>query len=107
VRRILRPAGVRPVRVRFVQLTEAIVEMVKAGLGVSVMPMWSIQSAIAERKIAAVRITPSGIHRTWHAATLRQPKEPAFIQPFLDLVDEGLRALSPQRSGRKRGGTTR
>jgi LysR family transcriptional regulator for metE and metH len=102
VRHILRPAGVRPARVRFVQLTEAIVEMVKAGLGVSVMPMWSIRSAVVERKIAAVRITPSGIHRVWHAATLRQSKEPAFIHPFLDMVDEALRALSPPKTGRRK-----
>ena len=102
VQRILRPAGVRPTRVRFVQLTEAIVEMVKAGLAVSVMPRWSIQSAVLDGKIAATRITPGGIHRVWHAATLRQPSEPAFIQPFLAMVDEALRALSPPERTRKK-----
>ena len=94
VRRILAPAGVRPARVRFLQLTEAIVEMVKAGLGVSVLPAWSVRSAIASRKVKALRITAGGIRRDWKAVRLRTPSEPAFVTEFLDLVEEEIRGLS-------------
>lgn len=93
VQRILRPAGVRPVRIRFVQLTEAIVEMVRAGLGVSVLPSWSVRSAIGSRKVRAVRITREGIRREWKAVRLRRPDEPAYVGDFLDLVEEALADL--------------
>ena len=93
VRRILRPAGVRPARIRFVQLTEAIVEMVKAGLGVSVLPSWSVQSAIASRKVRAVRITRDGIRREWKAVSLRTPGEAAYVKDFIDLVGEAIAGL--------------
>ena len=98
VRRILRPAGVRPVRIRFVQLTEAIVEMVKAGLGVSVLPSWSVQPAIASRKVRALRITRNGIFREWKGVTLRAPGEPPYVGAFLDLVQEAIADLPSRRS---------
>ena len=86
VTRILRPAGVRPGRLRFVQLTEAILEMVKAGLGVSVLPTWAVRSALETGEIRAVRITRAGVRRQWTAATLHGVEEPAYVTDFLDLV---------------------
>ncbi len=47
--RILGPAGVEPARVSQVPLTEAILELVKAGLGVSVMARWAIEPALSSR----------------------------------------------------------
>jgi LysR family transcriptional regulator for metE and metH len=90
VRRILHPAGVRPVRVRFVQLTEAILEMVKAGLGVSVMPTWAVRPALSTGHIRAVRITPSGVHRQWSAVTLKEADEPVFLKDFLTLIRKAM-----------------
>lgn len=93
VNRILRPAGVRPHRVRFVQLTEAILEMVKAGLGVSVLPTWTVRQALASGQIRAVRITRGGVRRQWTAATLQGLEEPAYVTDFLDLVDKTIGEL--------------
>ena len=86
VSRILRPAGVRPGRVRFVQLTEAILEMVKAGLGVSVLPTWAVRPQLTSGEIRAVRITRAGVRRQWTGATLQGIEEPAYVRDFLDLV---------------------
>lgn len=93
VSRILRPAGVRPVRVRFVQLTEAILEMVKAGLGVSVLPTWAVRSALDSGQVHAVRITRAGVRRQWTAATLQGVEEPAYVTDFLDLVHKTIGEL--------------
>lgn len=95
---ILKPAGVRPRHARFVQLTEAILEMVKAGLGVSVLPTWSVRSALAAGQIRAVRITRAGVHRPWTAATLQGVAEPAHVADFLSLVHKaiGERSRSPR-----------
>ena len=51
--KILRPAGVTPARVSEVPLTEAIIEMVKAGLGISALARWAVEQQIAAGQIAA------------------------------------------------------
>ena len=50
-----------------VPLTEAILELVKAGLGVSVMARWAIEPAIKTGAVRAVRITRRGVFRAWTA----------------------------------------
>ena len=45
-REVLIPAGVSPARVTHIQLTEGIVELVKAGLGISVLARWSVAPQI-------------------------------------------------------------
>ena len=47
VQKVLRPAGIELRRVTYLQLTEGILEMVKADMGVSVLPRWSIANVIA------------------------------------------------------------
>ena len=71
IQKILRPAGVEPERISFVMLTEAILAMVKARLGISVMQTWAVEPAIRAGDVRAIPITPTGIHRRWSAATLR------------------------------------
>jgi len=77
LRRILGPAGLTPTRFTFIMLTEAMIEMAKAGLGVAVLPRWSAQAAIATRSIVPLSITRRGIRRNWTAATLKALAEPA------------------------------
>jgi LysR family transcriptional regulator for metE and metH len=101
VRRILHPAGVQAARVRFVQLTEAIVEMIKADLGVSVMPKWAVQPALARGDVRAVRITPTGVHRQWSAVTLRGANESRYLHDFLKLMTTVIAARESSTSGRK------
>ena len=50
-----------------VPLTEAILELVKAGLGVSVMARWAIEPAIKTGAVRAVRISRRGVFRAWSA----------------------------------------
>jgi LysR family transcriptional regulator, regulator for metE and metH len=86
IQRILRPAGVVPERVSFVMLTEAILEMVKARLGISVMQTWAIEPALRAGDVRAVAITPAGIRRQWHAATLKAAGRVAHVDAFIDLL---------------------
>jgi LysR family transcriptional regulator for metE and metH len=92
---ILRPAGVTARRVSFVMLTEAILEMVKARLGVSVMQTWAIEPALRAGDVKAVPITAAGIRRQWRAATLRDAGRVPHVDAFIDLL--AARALPARR----------
>jgi LysR family transcriptional regulator for metE and metH len=86
IQKILKPAGVVARRVSFIMLTEAILEMVKARLGVSVMQTWAIAPALRAGDVRAVPITASGIRRQWRAATLRQAGRVPHVDAFIDLL---------------------
>jgi LysR family transcriptional regulator for metE and metH len=84
--KILRPAGVTPARLYTVPLTEAIIEMVKAGLGISALARWAVKEQIAAGKIVARPLTSRGLHRQWQAVTIKQDVTPAYIGEFIDLL---------------------
>jgi LysR family transcriptional regulator, regulator for metE and metH len=86
VQKVLRPAGVPLQRVTYLQLTEGILEMVKAGMGVSVLPKWSIVNVVASGEIKPVRITKNGVFRKWFAATLRDARPTPFMEEFMKLL---------------------
>jgi LysR family transcriptional regulator for metE and metH len=86
VQKILRPAGVEPRRISFVMLTEAILEMVKARLGISVMQTWAVEPALRAGQVKAIPITPSGIRRRWSAATLRSADASPHMDAFVELL---------------------
>jgi LysR family transcriptional regulator, regulator for metE and metH len=95
IQTILRPAGVVPRRVSFVMLTEAILEMVKARLGVSVMQTWAIEPALRAGDVRAIPITAAGIRRQWSAATLKKAGSVAHVDAFIDLL--AARAMPARR----------
>jgi LysR family transcriptional regulator for metE and metH len=102
IQRILRPAGVTARRVSFVMLTEAILEMVKARLGVSVMQTWAIEPALRAGDVRAVPITAAGIRRQWSAATLREAGRVAHVEAFIELLAaRAIPARGPRRRLRK------
>ena len=103
IQTILRPAGVVPQRVSFVMLTEAILEMVKARLGISVMQTWAIEPALRAGEVRAIPITAAGIHRQWHAATLVAAGRLPHVEAFIDLLGRrSLPALKRPLSARHR-----
>src|SRR4051794_39710985 len=86
LRRILAPAGLVPSRVSFIMLTEAMIELARAGVGVGVLPRWSAHRAIANGTVAALSIGRRGVRRQWTAATLKAQAEPAYLRAFVDLI---------------------
>lgn len=86
VQKVLRPAGIELRRVTYLQLTEGILEMIKADMGVSVLPKWSIANVIASRDVKAIRITKPGVFRKWYAATLSGPATTPVMEEFIRLL---------------------
>jgi len=85
---VLLPAGAVPERVEEVMLTEAITELVKAGLGVSVIARWAVQPLLASGALVARRFAVRGIHRRWSAATPKDLARAEFIREFIALLSQ-------------------
>jgi LysR family transcriptional regulator, regulator for metE and metH len=66
--RLFRPAGVSPQRFVQVGLTEAVIEMVRANYGVSVLSRWALGAALDQPDLKLIRITRSGLSLRWYAA---------------------------------------
>jgi LysR family transcriptional regulator for metE and metH len=86
VRRVLRPAGLMPSNAVHLQLSEGILEMVKAEMGATVLPKWSIAPALSTGGIKAVRITKAGVFRRWYAVTLSDVTPTPFMEEFVRLL---------------------
>jgi LysR family transcriptional regulator for metE and metH len=86
---VLGAAGARPWRVSRVQLTEAIVELVRAGLGIAVFARWAVAPHVESGAIAARRLTRRGMRRTWRAATLPGLLDHDYARAFVRLLATG------------------
>ncbi len=85
-RDVLGPAGVRPRRWVPIEITEAIVELVKAGQGVSVMARWAAEPYAAGGKLVLRRLTEKGIRRLWNVATRRRKTAPLYLGDFVEAL---------------------
>ncbi len=83
--RVLVPAGVRPAAVQLVAQTSAIVELVKAGLGVAVLARWAVEPSVKAGALCALALTRGGDRRRWNAAVLKDMAEVAYVREFIDV----------------------
>lgn len=85
-RRVLRPAGVEPHRVLSVRITEAIFELVQAGVGIAVVTAWAVAPQLKTGALRGVRLTPQGIIRHWNAVMPKSPALPAHVPAFVAML---------------------
>jgi len=86
--RLLLPAGIRPRQLTRIQLTEAILEMVKAGVGISVLANWAVRRFIESGELVSVPVAGGVMRRAWSGAVLRQDPVPGYIHAFVGLLAE-------------------
>ncbi|MDJ0686792.1 MAG: LysR family transcriptional regulator [Alphaproteobacteria bacterium] len=82
--RLFRPAESYPRWTATVELPEAIVELVAAGQGTSVLAGWAVRPAIEAGRIAATRVGPDGLSVPW-CAVLRG--EDSQGGPILEIAE--------------------
>ncbi len=82
---VLGPAGVEPRQWSVIPLTEAVIQTVGSGIGVSVLPRWLVHPEVDAGRLCAVRVTAGGMKRTWYAAALEDRMRSG---PVADLVRE-------------------
>ena len=83
---LLEPAGIELRRFSRVELTEAILEMVKAGLGIAVLARWAVEPYLNPATLVSRPLTRHGFLRKWVGVTRNRKKQPPWIAAFLDLL---------------------
>lgn len=91
LRRQLFPRNTSAAKVRNVPLTEAIVELVRAGHGVSVLSRWSLGPHLARGGLVTQRLGRHGMRRRWSAV---RPRGSA-LEPAIGTLIELLRSAMP------------
>lgn len=86
--KILIPAGVKPARTTRILITEAIIEMVRAGLGITTLARWAAAPYLKSGDLVIIPLTPKGLKRTWYAVTMKEDNPPSYLNCFIQhLVD--------------------
>ena len=88
---VLRPRAITPARYMIVEDPAAMIEMVSAGFGLALAPMWSVRSLTGSGRLNAVSITRQGLFTTWHATFLKSRSSPVFLKDFIRMLrDTGI-----------------
>ena len=83
IEKLIEAQQVRPKTLHRIHYTDAAIEMVNAGLGITVMADWILEPYLKDRNIIAKPLHHSVAKRAWYAATCKQT--PA-IQNFLECL---------------------
>ncbi|MEF8834043.1 MAG: LysR family transcriptional regulator [Halofilum sp. (in: g-proteobacteria)] len=73
--RLFRHARIRPRRISIVEVPEGIVDLVRAGFGVSILSEWAVQPEIDDGTLVARPVGPTGLDLNWWAV-VRADEEP-------------------------------
>ena len=84
---VLLPAGISPARIEEVQLTEAITELVKAGLGVAILARWAVQPLLDAGSIVGHSLPARAMHRVWSAVMPKDLARTDYVNEFIDLLE--------------------
>jgi LysR family transcriptional regulator, regulator for metE and metH len=83
IRRVLKPAGVRPRR-RTTELTVAILQLVASRRGVAALPNWGIKNYLDYEYVIARRIGRNGLWSNLYGATTAAMARQPFLRDFLE-----------------------
>lgn len=89
---ILESAGVQPLKITRVQLTEAILELVAAGLGVAILARWAVTPAVSAGAVQTLRLGKSGYRRAWYTAIRKGGTMLAYQVDLVELLRRHLAA---------------
>lgn len=94
----LRPAGVEPARILELQLTDAVTESVKSGLGITVLARWAVAPEIREGSLVPVRLSRKGLNRAWYAALAADRRDSPALEAMVGLLRRDALAEVKRRS---------
>lgn len=83
--KILKRYNIVPAKIMYIQLTGAVLEMVRANLGVTVLPRW-IAGDMERKGLKSLPITRKGLAREWIIATLKNQLTTPHTEHFIELL---------------------
>jgi LysR family transcriptional regulator, regulator for metE and metH len=83
---LVAPGGLAFRAIQELTLTKAMLELVKAGTGITAMSRWSVAPQLEEGSLVAVPITQEGLWRDWSVARLKRKNTPAYVTEFLRVL---------------------
>mgnify|MGYP003575448070 FL=1 len=76
----------KPKKVIHLPLTETNIEMVRAGLGISVMNSWILSNYRSEKDLRFLSVTKKGLYRNWYLARLKGQEQKDYMNTFEEMV---------------------
>ncbi|HEX5513839.1 MAG TPA: LysR family transcriptional regulator [Gammaproteobacteria bacterium] len=92
----LQRQGVQPREVTELMLSEAIVEWVAAGLGVTLMDRWAAKRYLDLGIVRGLSVAGESLRRSWYAVTLRGER-PAYVQALAEMIRNNPPTREPVR----------
>jgi LysR family transcriptional regulator, regulator for metE and metH len=86
LQKYLIPANIEPKDVLEIPLTEAVIEMTAAGMGIALVAQWSVAPQAKSGRVITRPFTRHGLRRTWYAATLRDQACSPSLAEFVELL---------------------
>ena len=83
---LLTPAGVMPRQFSQIMLTEAIIELVKSGMGIAALARWAVDPHVRAGTLRAVPITAAGLPRRWFSASRATKSKAPHLREFEQFV---------------------
>lgn len=65
--RFIRPSGVIPQQVEVVEMTDAIIELISAGLGMSILSKWAVEAGLKTQRLSCTQLGEKGLDLAWSA----------------------------------------
>ena len=87
VRRVLQPAGVKPLR-RTTELTVVMLQLVASGRGLAALPLWAVKSHLKRGHLASRRIGEQGLTGRLYAATPRHLADRRYLADLVHIMRE-------------------
>lgn len=93
IERVLLEVGVFPQVSMEMDHLEAVTAMVRDGLGVAIVPLWTIRDEVSSGQLLALSIGKSGLTRSWGLGVVEQDHQPHAMKTFIRLCSERLPAI--------------
>jgi LysR family transcriptional regulator, regulator for metE and metH len=91
--KVLQPAHIEPRKIYEVPMTEAMIDMVAAGIGVCVIPYWVAKPYIKQGKVVSVKVTPKGLARSLGVVRQKKNVYPKYHDTFISFIKENLYSI--------------
>ena len=83
--RFIRPSGVIPQEVEVVEMTDAIIELISAGLGMSILSKWAVDAALQTQRVSSTQLGEQGLDLEW-SALIRETEKNSAIKHLVKLL---------------------